>query len=404
MYFDDETTMGIEHGGSYVRESVSYVIKTQEDLESTDIGVFIPRLMPAMEIGTTGEIASDISLNTDSCINSEDFPVTENVVSRNWLRVSPRNLTNITPPRFVKGSIVFINFMDSDIKSPYYSVTSLDYNGHLQTDTCRFFVPASPEPNVVLTKDNMYFVELDSKKNRLIISTNKNNGETCKHMLIMDSKNGVLTLTDEARSFNVSCDDDTLVLKNEADSAIILNKDEITISAKKIKILGDEKITVETNNMEINSDKTTFEGDSLETDHSTVEIDSKTIDVSCKKETHDISSLFSVEGFGKTHIDHSKIGFNGDTIIRNFIISNVPDINVPAMKLNGDSGPPGASLWTTGPGSVPLVKFDTFSTLMTMMCTYIDTALMNPFPSPPLASSTILPQLPQACTKQILGK
>ena len=406
MRVTDEMRMELSPGTSYTSETVAFVVKTPDDLECTDIGVFSPKLTPALELGETGVIERNISLNTEKCLNSETFPSETEIIDRNWIRVSPKNLTNMTPPKFVKGDIVFIGFMDSDIKTPYYSVSTLNYNGHRQTDDVRFFVPSSPEPNVVLTKDNTYFVELNSKsdKQRIIISTNDANGEKCKQYVLLDSKNGVMSLTDGSRSINISYDDDTIVLKNEKNSSIIINKDQIELNAKTIKINAENKLEITTKKMEIDADKTEFNGDKFESDHKDISVKSDKATIDSKREEHKISSLFSVNGSGKTHIDHQKIGLNGETIIRNFVIGNCPNINIPVPKLNGDSGPPGTSLWSTGVGSVPLVRYDTFSSMISMMCTYIDTALMNPFASPPMAAATVLPQLPNAATKQILSK
>lgn len=403
MRLNDDLSM--KTGTSYTDETVAFVVKTPDDLECTDIGVFSPKLTPALTLGQTGIVEDVLTSNLKKCVNSKPFVVENDIIVRNWIRVSPKTLTNITPPKFVRGDIVFIGFIDDDIKTPYYSVSTLNYNGHRKNDDVRFFVPASPKPNVVLTKDNTYFLELNSldDKQRIVLSTNNKNGEKCKHYLMFDSANGVMSLTDEVRSFNISYDDDSIVLKNENDSSIILKKDTITLKAKHIKIDGTDDIEINSKNMKIDVDSTSFKGKSYESEHNDIDINSKSINVDSSLEEHKISSKFAVNGSGRTHIDHSVIGLNGETIIRNFVIGYCTDINFPVIKTNGDSGPPGISMWTTGTGSGPLVKYSTFASIIGKMCAYIDSAMASPVPVPPMAMATVLPELPSAATTKILS-
>lgn len=407
MRIRDEKTLSLEIGSSYTSETCGIVLKTQDDIGTTELGVFIPKLMPAVELGQNGSVENTVTLDIDKCINSEQFVCNDRVISRNWLKVPGRTLGNASPPKYMRGDIVFVSFVDSDIKSPYYDVSSVNYNGHKNVDNFRTFVPASPQPNVVITKDNSYYIELDSLKDkqRVIISTSNANGEKCKHYLLFDSKNGVLSLTDESRSVTMSYDDDTIVLKNEKDSTIILNKDEITISAKTINIKASGKLNIETPETVVDSDKTTYDGKQFEMSEDKVSVSSKSVDVSSTTETHDITDRFVIKGTGKTHINHTLIGLNGETVIRNFVIGMCPDINIPVPKVNGDSGPPGTSIWSTGAGSMPLVKYNSLTNILIMMCSYIDMAMSSgPVPLPPAAVASVTPLLTQLPTTTILAK
>lgn len=404
MYISDDSKLNISPGSSFTTDSVAYVFKTSEDTETTNIGVYCPKLMPALNMSSSGPIESQIKLSNKKIINDGGFGLDEKVISRNWLMVPPLTIMNLTPPTLVPGDIVFIGFIDNDIKSPYYMMTSVDYQGHRKNDKIRLFVPASPEGNTTVTKDNSYYLELNSIDGRIVISTSDADGESTKQQVVLDSSGGVMSLSDGGRMILIEKENDVITIKNEANSAIVMEKDTITLKCKYLKKTVEEKITTESKEAQIDIDNTEFNGDKIKMEHKDIDIKSDNYSSDIKKEEHSVSNLFSVKGNGKTHINHGKIGLNGETIIRNWVIGSVPDINSPVMKTNGDSGPPGTSLWSTGTGAMPLVKYDALSTILINMCTYIDMAMSSgPVPLPPAAIASITPQLSNLATKKIMS-
>lgn len=294
----------------YVKPTLGIVAKTSKETGKNTVGIYIPRLMVAIN-NTNGAEEVNVKLSRRKLLNSEFKNLgKESVTTRNYIELSCFTIPNIGLPRYEKGEKVSVMFMDDDIKSMTFLPFGWNDLEKRQTDIAEFYVPAKENETDELTPDNMYRVFLDSKNKKLIIFMSNANGEKSTYALMMDGENGSVSLSDaNKRTFIINTEADSLEMKNEAGSFVKVEKTKIVLDAEDIEVNAQKSFTLTTKQYKETSDSKEVKASKLEEIIDSVKrsgqkhtFDYQTLEEFASKKTGDYSSkiiysspLFSID-------------------------------------------------------------------------------------------------------------
>ena len=358
----DPISNNLSLGTDEYSDTIGIVFKTDEEIGAPQLGVIIPKFM----LGYTfknGDKATEesISVKGKKCINEDSNSYWDSsIILKNYITVDPLLNQNQAMAKYTVGDKVLISMIDNDIKTLAFLPYSINRLGQRATDKFIIAVPANEHENTALSEDNSYFFKMDSTKDVQIlqIATSNKNNETCKFILTMDSKNGVMTIDDDSgeRSWEMNYQDDSIITKTSG-TTFTQKADKITMDADTIEVTAKSKISLDVKDGDFKLDASNIKEKSSDTKYEFSNF-KQTSDVgtyNVNSEKHDgISVSFKDKLF---HCDSPTIGLNGVVVFPSFTIGLIPDINVPVPAINGSSGPKGCTVFQTDPSGVPLVKF-----------------------------------------------
>jgi len=175
-----------------VRYYIGHVAE-DKDPSSVEIVVSVPGLTPGV-VGALGhaEATERFSVNTTG-----DAKTGGSIKVTNTIRAVYRGMTNRKyPPDVVKAEQVLITkYEDID----YYFWESLGRDADLRKlETLRIEVSDSEDLIKVLTDDNTYYAELDTRNGRVRIKTSKSNGEKYAYDFLVNTKENYASLSDDS--------------------------------------------------------------------------------------------------------------------------------------------------------------------------------------------------------------
>lgn len=398
MQILNKNTMKPEIGFDDSIETIGIVVKTAEDLGYPALGVMVPKFMSGYEFTSNIDIKKDITapVSNKKCINEEKSFIDSNVIIKNYLIVRPMLNQNQSMPIYNVGDKVIVKMIDNDIKTLYFLPYSINRLGQRAVDTYLIAIPSNQKDNTALTDQNTYYIKLDSIEQKITISSSKENGEVCAQALEFDSKNGIITITDDIkkqeRVFLIDTKNDIVVTKTSG-STIKQSGDTIDILADVININGETSVNIKTETLNIGSDTINSKANDTTYEYRNFKQSSTDGKWEVRSESHNGTSV-SFKG-STFHVNIPTIGLNGQVVFPNFVIGAIPNINIPTPPLSGTSGPKNSMILQTDPAGMPLAKAAPVIGAISALAVLIDTKLL---PIPPGAAvqtvSSLLSQIP----------
>ena len=167
-----------------------------------------------------------------------------------WLPIGSSN--RLTSPDVRRGeSVMIYQFADAD---KYYWCT-LKQDSHLRRlETVIFAFSGTSSEVDKLTPDNSYFLEISTHRKSVTFHTSKVNGEPFSYDVQINTKDGSITIADDAgNEFLLDSKASRLFMKNTDNSSIDVNKQNIIMSA-------DTSIQIKTKTFNVVAEETLIEG------------------------------------------------------------------------------------------------------------------------------------------------
>lgn len=357
MQIIDLKGLNYDFGSSDSTDTIGIVFKTSKECKGPYLGLIIPKFMIGYEFKNNDKpLDKKIPITKKKCKNSSDIGnLTENTVTmKNYIIAHPLLNQNQSLPEYTIGDKVFVHIIDNDIKTLSFLPYSINRLGQRATDKTMFAVPANSKENVELTEDNTYFLKMDSTEKLVVLSTNAENGEICKHQIILNSKDGLVTITDGERVWEMSHKDDKIISKTSG-SDIEQCGDQVSISGETLNIQMESLVRIECDTFEVVASTINEQADNTNHKFSSFILESDNGTFNIEKETHKCTR-YGISAV-TYHNDTPTIGMNGLVILPAFQIGTIPNIDIVPPAMTGGSSPKGSMLLKTDPMSVPLVKY-----------------------------------------------
>ncbi len=235
----------VDSSCDFIKETIGIVVKSQTDTGTTNIGVYIPRLMLGLDI-TSGPSEQTFDIDFSIFQNSlqPKFGADTSVNWQNWISIPIHTMSNFRPAQYQMGDLVKVDFEDQDITSIFAVPYGPDDSNRRLQDFLSFYVSARPDDTAKVSEDNIYQFKLDAVNKQVKISTSKANGEVDIYTLTFDALNGKVYLGDSQRFFGIGSQDDIVEMKNSAGTSIELNKGKINIIASDVNYQISNSITI----------------------------------------------------------------------------------------------------------------------------------------------------------------
>ena len=246
-YTDNDDTIGI-------------VFKKAEEFngnkEDPRLGLIIPKYQLGYDFKSGDQPkVENVPVEKTKCINSPLMGdvFDSSVTIKNFITLRPALNQNQSMPIYTKGDKVYVHVVDDDIKNMFFLPYGINRLGQRAIDKLQFAVPANPKENQKLDEDNTYFLRLDSDEKVIILGTSKKNGETCDHHIIIDSGEGIISITDGERYIKMNYDEDQIITHTTG-SDIEQKEDVINMTADTLNIKMDSNVNIKCENFKLECD------------------------------------------------------------------------------------------------------------------------------------------------------
>ncbi len=211
---------------------------------------------------------------------------TSNCLTASWL---PFGSNRQTPPDIRRGERLLI-WRYADVDKYYWTSTGLDeYLRRLET-VVYAWSDTKDETVKVLTPDNSYYIEISTHKKHVTFATAKANGEPFKYTFQFNTKDGAVTLADDAGNyFELDSAERKITLHNGDDSFITVDKRTIVGEAA-------DSITFKTKAFTVNSETTTVNAGSTITYNAGSSITHKTPTFNGNIATSTYTGIVNIQG------------------------------------------------------------------------------------------------------------
>lgn len=416
MRFLDEAHLKVEKSLDFTnKKTIGIVVKTAEELEETNVlGLFIPKLLFGITDYTPKE--EDVELNYDKIVNHENNRIGANSIkSRNYFKVPGLYSTNSTMPAYGKYEKVFVDFIDSDIKTMYFTNETLVNPGKREGDIYRVGAisqnMSQKNTDVESSKDNFYYMEFDTKNKRIVIQNSVVNGEEFQYTILLDAKAGTLSMTDGKRILNMNSKEDRVTLQNEADSLMTLEGDSIKIKTAKLDIEADTSVNIKTKKYKLETTNFETTSKSAKIDHASLELSSK--NTKANLNIFEMTNLTHKITVPIMDLQVTTLACKGLIAGTGLVMSPTPPSpSIPPTVPPGNSVSEfghttvksGTQKVNTNMGAKPTVSAPSLQSILLQMCIEIDKALMKgEFPLPPTCSISVSPRLSSIVCASISG-
>ena len=296
--------------------------------ENTYIDDYVEKLSSLYHTVIT-DIKEEISKN----IGSKSITLT------NCVELYTAYPSGLAMPDYQIGDVVFVSFIDQDMKTMYCEESPVKQSGKKEGERVRLSAPAKKEnsnENVEFSKANEYAIEIDSRKDaqRILISTSNLNGEKCPFFIGLDSKNGVFYINAGGEEvFKYNSEDDEWFFKTKGGATASIKDNVISLNCDEFKLKAESKVSIETKNYEMKTDKLTEEATTVKKKYNNLNQEGSSAKFKIQNESHEGLSM---------RFKHT-IGFQVESVISAF------NGLVMAAQLAFGSGPPSIDI----PISVP---------------------------------------------------
>lgn len=183
---------------------------------------------------TDGELKSNPTPLEASGVNAsgEDYTLSlelDNAIEATWLRW---NTNRQTSPDVRRGERVLI-WQYADTDKFYWTSLGMD-NHYRKLETVRYAISATrDETDNELRADNTYSVELSSHNKAITFKTSNADGEPHTYTLQVNTKDGVVVITDDIGNYlQLESQENRITFNNADDTKVTLDKKELHAYAK----------------------------------------------------------------------------------------------------------------------------------------------------------------------------
>ena len=257
----NSVTSEITSGENTFETTSGVVVVPPDKLGTNQVGVFIAKLFPSMDISESAKETS-VKYDTNFLKNSKNKKLLKGSVKlQNYVVLYCKYPTGLAMPDLQVGQTVFVNFVDQDLKTMYCEESPVKQDGKKEGERVRIEAPAKKEgsdENVEITKDSAYALEIDSRKNaqRIELKTSKENGEKAAIRMSIDSKNGIFYVNAGGEEmFKYSVEDDEWLFKTAGGATFSMKDKVFEINCDELIINGESKIKMKTKDYQLESDK-----------------------------------------------------------------------------------------------------------------------------------------------------
>lgn len=419
MKFENEKDLDVIKSADYTSSNqIGIVVKTAEELGTSNVlGVYLPKVMMGIDFSAS-KLEKNVSISHSKIKNKKNTYLagTASVKTKNYINIIGLNIPNLAMPQYAKYEKVFVSFVDNDIKSAYFLPYTLPNPGKRQKgDIFRIGAISKPpltqkNTDVESSKENFYYMEFDTINKRIVIQNSQADMEKYQYTVLLDAKNGTLSLADGKRAVTINSANDQITLQNEASTIITLKEDTINMYCKKFNLEAEESITMKTKDYKL--DTTKFAENSKE-----AKINHKTLEHESTKGKYTINNMETTCITKKVSVPlcfmdcTTGVAISGAVAASGMSVAPSPpsDKNMPSPSKGSMEVAMGNVVIKTGStkvnqnsGAVPVVKFPQFQQIITLMCVDIDKALSaGSAVLPPTSSASVLPQVNQAAATSL---
>jgi hypothetical protein len=268
MKINNSTTLETVSSFDVAEESAGIVVKTRDETNKNSLGVYIPRLMAGINIKDGKYAEMSQSLSTDRLKNTKNKSIYGSTVNvQNYIEIPMFLLPNMTMPYFVKGERVTVRFVDKDIKNPILMPFSYQDTRMRMTDDVSLVVASKPEDKEKVDETNSYFLRINSRDQYVKLQTNMANEENNEFVLLIDTKNGIVSFRDivtpegeepaedGVRSFTWSFNDDKMKVTTEGGIIWTFEKAAISAVCETFDLKASESVNIETSKYTLKADE-----------------------------------------------------------------------------------------------------------------------------------------------------
>jgi len=262
-----EPTLGyvmkcIEDGSEHPNSTSKEFDITGEQTDNKSLGFYIPKLMPLIEMGTSANDSTPVTLNDTFLINKTKPTISKTVNTKNYLTAIPLRISNLEQPKLFMGDSSLIWFENGNIKRPRYTPFMADEQRR-KSDRFRIFLTAKANSTDDQDEESEYELVMDSVDQYVRIKTTDKNSEKSTYEFLINAKDGEILIHDnEDNSITMNTDDELIKLENKSGSKVELSKtnisikcdDEITVECKKFSVDASQELSTSTATMSCEAD------------------------------------------------------------------------------------------------------------------------------------------------------
>lgn len=154
--------------------------------------------------------------------------IVDSTVTATWL---PFGSNRVTAPDVRRGERVYL-WQSADADKYYWTITGLD-DDKRKLETVVFAFSATQDSNSSgIDLDKCYYFEVSTHNKSITLETSTANGEPHSYLVQINTAESTITIQDDAGNFfQLDSDEQKLVLQNQAQSHVILDKTKINIKA-----------------------------------------------------------------------------------------------------------------------------------------------------------------------------
>lgn len=154
--------------------------------------------------------------------------IVDSTVTATWL---PFGSNRVTAPDVRRGERVYL-WQSADADKYYWTITGLD-DDKRKLETVVFAFSATQDASSSgIDLDKCYYFEVSTHNKSITLETSTANGEPHSYLVQINTAESTVTIQDDAGNFfQLDSDEQKLVLQNQAQSHVILDKTKINIKA-----------------------------------------------------------------------------------------------------------------------------------------------------------------------------
>lgn len=189
-----------------------------------------------------------------------------NTIKATWLPLGSSN--RVTPPDVVKNESVLIwNYQGTDT---YYWTSLFDEVNLRKQERVIYVFSNTTEFNEPLDNENSYFLEVSTKDGLVQLHTSDNQDEVCTYDIIIDTKNGYLSIQDGTDNI-ILLNSDKGTLLGKINRSVTIETPDIITTGETVNITASNSVTVNTNTATINADEScSVKSESVNIDATTI--------------------------------------------------------------------------------------------------------------------------------------
>lgn len=184
--------------------------------------------VPMIDGEITSKIIDEKVQSQDSDGNAYEVKVNSaNSIAATWLPLGGSN--RVTAPDVRRGTVVMLwRFSDED---KFFWVTLKDDLALRKLETVVYAWSGTKKEGADVNADNYYYLEVSTHRGVVHFHTSKANGEFCAYDIQINTKDGVIQISDDVgNSFFFNSKEHQLSMKNADDCYMDLNKKNLTIN------------------------------------------------------------------------------------------------------------------------------------------------------------------------------